>query len=122
MLYMFLIYSQEVPGGLDPYDEAAVRSGHGAVMADSAARGALRAVARLKPSATATCVRLQDGSPLTLDGPVAETKEVLAGFYILDCADLDEALDWARRIPSACRGASGCIEVRPLDTYPPPLL
>ena len=51
---------------------------------------------------------------LVTDGPFAETKEQLAGYYILECKDLDEALEWAAKIPSSCGGASGCIEVRPI--------
>ena len=48
------------------------------------------------------------------DGPFAETKEQLAGYYILECENLDEAIDWAARIPTGCKGAPGCIEIRPL--------
>ena len=53
-----------------------------------------------------------------MDGPFAETKEQLAGYYILDCKDLDEAIAWAARIPTACKGASGCIEIRPIMALP----
>jgi hypothetical protein len=68
----------------------------------------------LQPSATATTVRIPlEGEPLVTDGPFAETKEQLAGYYLLDCADLDDALGWARRIPM--RG--GSVEVRPVIDY-----
>jgi len=58
---------------------------------------------------------------MVLDGPFAETKEQLAGYYILECKDLDEALEWAARIPSGCKGAEGCIEVRPVAEMPKPI-
>jgi hypothetical protein len=74
----------------------------------------------LKPTATATTVRAQDGRALVLDGPFAETKEQLAGYYILECKDLDEAVEWAKRIPTSCKGESGCIEIRPVADLPKP--
>jgi hypothetical protein len=68
----------------------------------------------LQPTSTATTVRVRDGEPLLTDGPFAETREQLAGFYLLDCGDLDEAVRWAAKIPSAKRGS---IEVRPVIDY-----
>ena len=65
----------------------------------------------LHPIATATSVRVRNGETLTTDGPFAETKEQLGGFYILDCKDLDEAIAWAAKIPDA---KNGTIEVRPI--------
>jgi len=65
----------------------------------------------LKPSATATVVRVCDGKTLTTDGPFAETREQLGGIFVLECADLDEAIQVASRIPDASRG--GCVELRP---------
>jgi len=65
----------------------------------------------LMPTATATTVRTKDGKMLTTDGPFAETKEQLGGFYMVDCKDLDEALKWAAEIPSSGRGP---VEVRPV--------
>ena len=62
-------------------------------------------------SAAAKTVRVRDGERLVTDGPYAETKEALGGFFLLDCDDLDEAIEWAARIPSATRGV---IEVRPV--------
>ncbi len=76
--------------------------------------GILRGAEPLEPSVTATCVRMKDGKALVTDGPYAETKEQLAGFYILDCENLDEAIEWAGKIPTACQGASGLVEIRPL--------
>jgi hypothetical protein len=68
----------------------------------------------LQPVATATTVRVRDGERLLTDGPYAETKEQLGGFYMLECKDLDEALSWAARIPEAKTGA---VEVRPVMVY-----
>jgi hypothetical protein len=66
----------------------------------------------LQPSDTATTVRVADGSTLTTDGPFAETKEALGGFYLLDADNLDDAIAMAARIPAARRG--GAVEVRPV--------
>ena len=73
----------------------------------------------LQPTATATTVRTENGRPLVLDGPFAETKEQLAGYYTLDCKDLDEAIEWAAKIPTGCKCGEGCIEIRPLAAIPP---
>jgi hypothetical protein len=69
----------------------------------------------LQPCATATTVRVRDGKTLTTDGPFAETKEQLGGFYLLDCKDLDEAIRWAAKIPGATYGS---IEIRPVMLIP----
>ncbi len=69
----------------------------------------------LQPTTTATCVRLTGGEVVTTDGPYAETKEALAGFYLIEADDLDQALDVASQIPSA---AVGTIEVRPIMELP----
>ena len=76
--------------------------------------GAFVAGEGLQPSATATTVKIQEaGEPIVTDGPFAETKEQLGGFYLLECADLDEALSWAKRIPMP----GGVVEVRPVMDY-----
>ena len=68
----------------------------------------------LQPSSTATTVKIQEtGDPIVSDGPFAETKEQLGGYYLLDCKDLDEALAWAKRIPMP----GGTVEVRPVMDY-----
>jgi hypothetical protein len=69
----------------------------------------------LQPSSTSTQLRLVDGERVLTDGPFAETKEQLGGFYVLECKDLDEALDWAEKCPAAAAG--GTIEVRPVMAY-----
>jgi hypothetical protein len=66
---------------------------------------------RLQPTATATTVRVRDGKTLTTDGPFAETKEQIGGFYLIEAKDIDEAIAIAARIPSA---RYGCVEVRPI--------
>ena len=67
---------------------------------------------QLQPAATATTVRVDNGSTLTTDGPFVETKEELGGYYLLDADDLDQAIEMAARIPAARRG--GAVEVRPV--------
>jgi hypothetical protein len=74
--------------------------------------GKLRGGERLRPSATATTVRLKDGQRLLSDGPYAETKEQLGGYYVIDATDLDEAVEWASKMPHLARG--GSVEVRPV--------
>lgn len=117
--YMLLIYTQEIDNA-SREEMAQVFAGHVAVQEETARRGILRACDPLKTTASATTVRVQDSKVLVTDGPFAETKEQLAGYYILDCADLDEAVEWAAKIPSACGGATGCVEVRPIREVTPP--
>ena len=114
MRYMLLIYSSEPTEAPDPAAMVAVANGHRAVMDEACARGVLLGADPLKPTSTATTVRIQNGKALITDGPFAETKEQLAGYYILDCRDLDEAMDWAGKIPTACYGGEGCVEIRPI--------
>jgi len=76
--------------------------------------GNFKAADRLQPTTTATTVRVRDGKTLTTDGPFAETREQLAGYYMVDAKDLDSAIAIAARIPGA---KSGSIEVRPVWTY-----
>ena len=119
MRYMFLIYSREV--GAEPkFDRAALIAAHWAVMSETKRLGILHGCSPLQPTATATTVRLEGGKPLVLDGPFAETKEQLGGYYIIECKDLDEAISWAAKIPTYCQGLEGCIEIRPLANVPPP--
>jgi hypothetical protein len=119
MHYMMLIYTQEREAAQQSPDEMEkVRNGHVAAMKEARGLGILHSAAPLKPTATATTVRMQDGKAITMDGPFAETKEQLAGFYILDCKDLDEAIEWASKIPTGCGGGNGCIEVRPIACFP----
>jgi hypothetical protein len=119
MRYMLLIYSSErVDTQMDPAEAQAVMMGHKAVMEGTMQAGILRGGEPLHPTSTATTVRQQNGKPITIDGPFAETKEQLGGYYILDCKDLDEAILWAGKIPTACKGGSGCVEIRPIMDIP----
>jgi hypothetical protein len=118
MRYMFMIYSRETPEGPPPDEIEFLIKNHRAVMDETAAKGILLAVEGLKPTATATSVRMSDRKPLITDGPFAETKEQLAGYYILECKNLDEAIEWAKRIPTSCKGREGCIEIRPVADLP----
>ena len=68
----------------------------------------------LQPTSTATTVRVRDGERMLTDGPFAETKEQLGGYYLLECKSLDEAIEWAAKIPGA---QSGSVEVRPVMNY-----
>jgi len=114
MRYLLLIYSRERAEGPPPEEIDDIKRGHGAVMDESAKKGVLLAVEALKPTAMATSVRMKDGVAIITDGPFAETKEQLAGFYLMECRNLDEAIDWAKKIPTGCKGGEGCIEIRPI--------
>jgi hypothetical protein len=111
MQYALLIYTEE-PAEAPPDDEAmAQMEAYNAFGQHLTDRGAMKAGEALAPTATATTVRVRDGKTLTTDGPYAETKEALGGFYIVEAADLDEAIAYAAMIPGARHGA---IEVRPI--------
>lgn len=118
---MLLVYSKETEmAGITPEQRQEIMAGHWAVMSETAKRGILLGAEPLKPTSSATSVRMKAGKPLITDGPFAETKEQLAGYYILDCKDLDEAIEWAAKIPTACKGGEGCIEIRPIEAIPQP--
>jgi hypothetical protein len=75
------------------------------------AAGAMRGGSELKPVSTATSVRFANGRPKTMDGPFAETKEQLAGYYVIEVNDLEQAISWAEKMPGM---ADGTVEIRPL--------
>jgi hypothetical protein len=109
--YAVLIYSDEARDTFDGLPEAEQQ----AVMREYFALSELPTTvggAQLQPGTTATTVRVDDGSVLTTDGPYAETKELLGGFYLIDVDDLDAALEFAAKVPAARMG--GLVEVRPL--------
>jgi hypothetical protein len=112
MRYVLLICADEsAVGALSP-DEGAAMLGEYAAFGDQmGARGVLRDGARLRPTADATTVRVRNGDVLTADGPFAETKEQIGGYYVVDCKNLDEAIEVASKIPGARQGS---IEVRPI--------
>src|SRR6266567_3146865 len=100
MRYLLLIYTEESME--TPADEVAAAElrAYGAFTADIKARGIFEAGEALTPTSTATTVRVKDGTTLTTDGPFAETKEALGGFYMIDARDLDEAIEIAAKIPA----------------------
>ena len=112
MRYMLLVYTQE--GELSPAEVDRVTNTHLRVISEARERGLLHGAEPLMPRNTATTVRRKDGELLVTDGPFAETKEQLAGYYILDCEDLDEAIEWAAKIPASCGGREGSVEIRPI--------
>lgn len=117
MRYMFLIYTDERAREAMAIDERRQNMAKAqAVMEEANRRGVFCGAEPLRPVATATTIRKQNGQAIITDGPFAETKEQLAGYIILDCKDLDEALEWATKFPGPCGGA-GCVEVRPIGTF-----
>jgi hypothetical protein len=113
MKYMLLMYGDEnIISKLTPeeYQDIAPEVWF-ALEREMKSAGVLVANNGLSSIANATTIRIRDNQTLTTDGPFAETHEQLGGFYLLDCKDLDEALKWAKKIPSAKYGS---IEVRPL--------
>jgi len=114
MRYMMLVYSNEESDGLAPEEAERIYAGHWKVMDEAERKGVLEGAEPLAPTSTATTVRMQNGKTLVTDGPFAETKEQLGGYYIIDCKNLDEAIEWAAKIPTACQGQEGCIEIRPM--------
>ncbi|MQA07520.1 MAG: YciI family protein [Pseudonocardiaceae bacterium] len=115
MRYMLLLYGcDDRPQPGDPgFEEALARVN--AFAEECHRRGTYVAGDPLRRSSTATTVRVEDGKTLITDGPFAETHEQLGGYYILDCRNLDEALELAALCPMAQRGP---VEVRPLDEIP----
>ncbi len=113
MQYALLFYTTETFDSRPPLPPAEQQDWFAQMIAwrqSLADAGVLRGGLRLAPSATATSVRRDGGEVLVTDGPFAETKEILAGFILIDCADLDAALGWAQRCPIA---RIGTVEVRP---------
>jgi hypothetical protein len=118
MRYALLIYANEQDWATQTEEQSQAQfQGYMAFTKDIVDRGMQQAGEALQPTSTATTVRVKNGETVTTDGPFAETKEQLGGFYIVECKDLDEAIEVAAKIPDA-RG--GSIEVRPvLDTDMP---
>ena len=116
MKFIALIYNDEaLYENATPEDTAAIFAAHGEFGQAATEAGVFQGVGDgLQPAATATTVRVRDGERLLTDGPYAETKEQLGGYYLFECKDLDEALNWASQIPEAKFGA---IEVRPVMDY-----
>jgi hypothetical protein len=114
--YMALIYTD--PKSWETLTEDEMQTVYGryrALTEASQAAGVYLGGAQLGSTGDATTVRIRDNETLVTDGPYAEVKEALGGYYLFECASMDEALDWAAKIPGAERGA---IEVRALHVEP----
>ena len=115
MQYALTIYDDQSRWSeMSEEDGRAQSEAYGKLTEEMHAAGVFRAGEGLQPVTTATTVRVPNGERIVTDGPFAETKEQLGGFYVLDCKDLDEAIEWASRIPHA---VNGCVEVRPVIQY-----
>jgi hypothetical protein len=115
MRYLLLIYGSEDVPDPSPEEQGAVMAAYNAFTEHIRSKNAYLGGEALEPTATATTVRVRDGQTLTTDGPFAETKEALGGYYLVEAKDLDEAIDFAARIPGA---QNGSIEVRPIWELP----
>ena len=114
MQYLLLINDDEAHWGDMPEDERnAIYAEYGQYTEELQSRGILVGANQLQPAGTATVVHVEDGKTLTTDGPFAETKEVLGGYYLIDVQTIDEALEWGAKVPGA---QYGTIEVRPVVT------
>jgi hypothetical protein len=116
MQYLLMLYSDEA--GWSHMTEAQQQQGMAAYMAYTEAlkkAGAWKGSNRLQPIASATTVRIKDGKQQVLDGPYADSKEQLGGYYLIEAPDLDSAIAWAARCPGASHGT---IEVRPVWELP----
>lgn len=112
MKYMLLMYAdQSIAQNSTPEEGQAAMQAWFAFNKEAEAAGVLLSTNGLSPVTNATTVRVRNGKTLTTDGPFAETHEQLFGYYLFDCKDLDEAVGWAAKIPTA---KDGSIEVRPL--------
>jgi hypothetical protein len=113
MQYLLMIYDEEQTWAkMADAERSTIHQAYGAFGKQFA--GAIRGGNALQPTSNATTVRVRDGKLLTTDGPFAETKEQLGGYYLIDANDLDEAIQIASKIPSAVMGS---IEVRPIMTF-----
>lgn len=116
MRYLMLIYGDESAyANVTPQEMGQLLAEYNAFHEEAMQRGNMQGAERLQPSMTATTVQVRNGKTITTDGPFAETKEQLAGIYIFDCKNLDEALEIAAKIPAA---KTGKIEVRPIMEAP----
>jgi hypothetical protein len=115
MQFMLLIYDDgEIWQGFSEEEQKAIMGEYFAFTDELREAGAYVAADALQPIGTATTVRIREGEQLLTDGPFAETKEQLGGYYVVDVDSIDEAIQWAAKIPSA---RFGSIEVRPVMVY-----
>ncbi len=112
MKYILLIYGDErVWESMSQDEMQRIYEAHGEYTKAMQEAGVLRGGAELKPTTTATSLKFANGKPVTVDGPFAETKEQLGGYYLIEVDDLEQAIDWAAKMPGM---TSGTVEVRPL--------
>jgi hypothetical protein len=115
MRYMLLIYGDESGWAQLGTEEAEAQMGKWFAYTEEMQKAGVSTLGEaLQPTATATCVRDNGGEPMVTDGPFAETKEQLGGFYLLDVPNLDEAIKWAHKCPGAEKGT---IELRPIQEF-----
>jgi hypothetical protein len=115
MRYVMLIYGNEANAATaSQTEQAAEMEAYNAFGREVSERGVMLGGEALQPTSSATTVRVRDSKTLTTDGPFAETKEQLGGFYMLQCKDLDEAIEFAAKIPGAQYGS---IEIRPVMEF-----
>ena len=118
MLYTILCYNEEaITSAWSKEQDDAVMQRLAAVQGELKKQGRLGPVARLLPTTAATTLRKDSDPPMVLDGPFAETKEQLLGFYLVECASLDEAIEAARDLARANPG--GAYEIRPVERFRP---
>jgi hypothetical protein len=116
MQYMLLIHDDpDRISSMSEADRGRLYQEYGTFTQELREAGAMVGGDQLQPASTATTVRVRDGEQLVTDGPFAETKEQLGGYYIVEAETLDEALEWAAKVPSA---RLGTIEVRPIVSVP----
>jgi hypothetical protein len=116
MQYLLLIYENESGKTPRQSGEVAMMQEYRDFTDGIVKSGHMRGGNALQPTSTATTVRVRDGKVLTTDGPFAETREQLGGYYLIEAKDLDDAIKIAGRIPSA---RLGCVEVRPIMVFAP---
>jgi len=111
MRYLMLIYTPETTMPPAPVEGRKMMEAYATFTQEVQNNGMLQGGEALQPTTTATTVKVRNGERMITDGPFAETREQLGGFYLLNCKDLDEALDYAAKIPGAQLGS---VEVRPI--------
>jgi hypothetical protein len=115
MKYLMMIYASEaVESKMAPDEMQAMMGAYYGFTQEVKEKQVYLGGEALHPTSSATTVRVRDGKLVTTDGPFAETKEQLGGYYLLDCKDLDEAIEYAAKIPGA---AHGSIEIRPIMVF-----
>jgi hypothetical protein len=112
---MLLIYgAQDIEDARSPEEAEALMNEYGGFSEMLQSRNAMLSGEALHPTTTATTVRVRDGKTLTTDGPFAETKEQLGGYYVVEAKDIEEAIEFASKIPNA---RDGSVEVRPVMVF-----